>query len=136
MALVDIKWHPSRRELRQFGLIVVPIVAAAVARWRWHQPRVALAVLGVAVLVAVVGLLVPMALRPVFVGLSLLTYPIGFVMSLLALAVVFFAVLTPIAVILRLVGEDPMARRFDRNAKSYWVERRRKPEPKRYFRQF
>jgi hypothetical protein len=139
MALVDIKWRPSRRELRQFGLLVVPPVAvffAVVARFKWHRPEVALAIGGAALVVMLVGALAPLALRPLFVGLSLLTFPIGWVVSLALLAVVFYAVLTPIAVIMRLVGEDPMKRRFDRQAKSYWIERRRRADVERYFRQF
>jgi hypothetical protein len=139
MALIDLKLNPSRRELRQFGLIVLPLVAvalAAVARWKWHEAQVALALVGVAALAALAGALVPAALRPIFVGLSVLTYPIGWIVSLALLAVVFFVVLTPIAGIMRLLGEDPMQRRFDRKAASYWIERRRKHDPKRYFRQF
>jgi hypothetical protein len=39
----------------------------------------------------------------------------------LVLGIVYFLVLTPTAVVMRLMGKDPMARRFDKNAKSYRI---------------
>ena len=45
-------------------------------------------------------------------------------------------VLTPIGLVMRWSGRDPMRRRFEREAKSYWVVRKRDEEPSRYFRQF
>jgi hypothetical protein len=43
---------------------------------------------------------------------------------------------TPIAIALRLLGRDPLARRFDRTAPTYWVARRPTTDRTRYFRPF
>jgi hypothetical protein len=40
------------------------------------------------------------------------------------------------ALVMRAVGRDPLARRFDRDAQTYWVERGEQRDPARYFRQF
>ena len=55
---------------------------------------------------------------------------------ILILAVVYYLVLFPIGLILRLRGYDPMQRRFDRSAKSYWTPREQEEGTERYFKQF
>ncbi len=85
----------------------------------------------------VVGWVIPSFMRLVFVGMSYLAWPIGFVVSHVVLAAVYYLVLTPIGLLMRVFGYDPMARRFDREAASYWHERATAgSEAKRYFRQF
>lgn len=45
------------------------------------------------------------------------------IVSPFALAVIFFGVIMPIALVMRVLGKDPLRLRFDRAAPSYWVER-------------
>ena len=52
------------------------------------------------------------------------------------LAAFYYFVVTPAGLLLRVLGRDPMKRRFDRAAKSYWRETEKGIEPERYFRQF
>ena len=82
------------------------------------------------------SLVYPPANRPLFVGLSLLAYPIGFVLSHVILAALFFLLIAPIALLFRLRGRDLMQRRYDPGAPSYWAAARPTPPPSRYFRQF
>ena len=84
----------------------------------------------------VLSLLAPAANRPLYVALVLITYPIGVVLSHVLLAVVFFGVITPVGLFFRLVGRDPLRRRFDPQAESYWVPYRPPDSMERYFRQF
>ena len=52
------------------------------------------------------------------------------------MGVVYFAVVTPIGLVSRLVRGDPLHRRPDRNARSYWIERPRRSGTRGYLRQF
>jgi len=45
------------------------------------------------------------------------------VVSPIALGIMFFCVLTPTAVLIRMTGRDAMKRRFDPAASTYWIER-------------
>ena len=45
-------------------------------------------------------------------------------------------VVTPVAVIMRICGRDPMLRKFDPSAKTYWIKRTPGDGTERYFRQF
>ena len=85
-----------------------------------------------AVLVPVAGGFWREGLRRLYVGLSYATYPIGFVVSSAVLAAIYYAVLTPLGLILRVCGHDPLQRR---PAASYWHKRPAPRDAASYFRQ-
>jgi hypothetical protein len=66
---------------------------------------------------------VPKLLRP----LNRVWYLFGLMLhklvNPLVMGVLFFFTVTPIALIMRIVGKDPLNRRFDLVAKSYWIKR-------------
>lgn len=139
MGMIQINRNPTRRELWQFGFIWMGFVAffGAVAWFKFDSPTVAWGLWIAAVVVPVAGWVVPGFMRVVFVGMSYLAWPIGFVVSHVVLALVYYAVLTPIGIVMRIFGYDSMRKSFDPGAATYWVERpAAKVEPKRYFRQF
>jgi len=72
---------------------------------------------------AVAGLLFPNLLAP----LARLWARIGTflhrVVSPIVLGVMFFLVVTPIGVLMRWLGKDPLRLKFDRAAESYWIPR-------------
>ena len=140
MAVIEINWKPDRRQLRGFGLIAL-VAFGAIGVWIFFRHSIfgfemaggtaattATTLWVIAALCAVMALSVPTALRPLYVALSAVTLPIGFVVSYVVLAVLFYLVLTPIGLILRLTGWDPLCRRFDPGANSYWVPRERVTE--------
>jgi hypothetical protein len=59
-------------------------------------------------LLSVAGIVDPPAIRPIFVGLILLTYPIGWVVSHVLLGGIFYLLVTPIGLVLRMTGHDPL----------------------------
>ena len=63
-------------------------------------------------------------------------FPLSWTVSHLLFAAVFYLVVTPIKLGLTLVGYDPLGRRWDRSADTYWHEHNPASDPKRYFRQF
>jgi hypothetical protein len=66
----------------------------------------------------------------------LAVFPIGWVVSHVVFAAVYYLVFTPIGWLLRASGHDPMERQWDRAAMTYWKRRGEAPEAERYFRQF
>lgn len=62
--------------------------------------------------------------------------PIGWTISHAILAILFYLILTPIGLILRLCGKDSMTRRVDPAAKTYWLPHTPTTDTGRYFRQF
>jgi Saxitoxin biosynthesis operon protein SxtJ len=49
---------------------------------------------------------------------------LGNVVGPLAVGVFFYAVVTPLGVVMRLTGKDPLRLRLDASADSYWIARR------------
>lgn len=59
------------------------------------------------------------------------------VLSPLILMLLYYVFITPIGVLMRLTGKDPLRRRFDTDAKSYWIHRDPPgPEPETFKNQF
>jgi hypothetical protein len=127
MGAIQVNTNPSDKQLRRFAA-TLPVGAgliAAVAWWRtgaWPAPAAAWAA---ATTLAAVGLARPRAVRWVYLALVFLTLPIGWCVSHVLLAAIFFLVVTPIGLAMRVLGRDPMRRRPDRSAESYWIARRR-----------
>ena len=139
MALVDINWHPAKRELKQFARIWFPLFYAVVGALAWGKygsPRVAWCVWGTGIALSVASIAFPAILRGIFVGMSVATWPIGWVVSHLLLGVIFYGIVTPIGFLLRLCGRDPLQRKFDPQAKTYWVSHEPTTDTRRYFRQY
>lgn len=86
--------------------------------------------------ISMVGLAWPPLLRGVFVVWMALVFPIGWVVSHLILIVLFYVVISPVALIMKVLKFDPLQRRRDPNAKTYWQPHSPASNAKRYFRQF
>jgi multisubunit Na+/H+ antiporter MnhG subunit len=139
VAVIEVNRNPSHRELNQFGFIWLGFfLLVAVGLWlKLHSPVVSIALGAAAVVVPVVGWAVPRLMRVVYVGLSYVAWPIGFVVSHVLLGAVYYLLVTPIGLILRVARYDPMHRRFDPEVRSYWIERDGGDrDPCSYFRQF
>jgi hypothetical protein len=145
--MVEIDFHPDERTLRQFGWIALGgFAVVAVLAWQeWlvfafglgaARPWVAGGLLALGVLSALLGRLWPVGNRPLFVGLALLAFPIGFVLSYVILAVLFFGIITPIGLFMRALGHDPLQRRPRPDAPTYWNPAPPRPARSRYFKQF
>lgn len=138
MALVDINWKPSKKDLRVFGLLLILFggVIASLVYFKYDHEAAGLVVLIVASVLGVIGICAPTLIRPVYLVWMALAFPIGWTVSHLMMGVVFYLVLTPIGLIMKVCGRDPMQRRLDRSCQSYWVPRTPSRDVKRYFRQF
>jgi hypothetical protein len=135
MPLVRLNWSPDTRMLRQFGWIACA-AGVLLAAFVW-EGWASVAAAGVAVFSGVASLLRPSLNRPLFLGLSIVTYPIGLVVSTVVLVVLFYLVVTPIGLLLRVFRHDPLTRRFDRErTSSYWSPARPARPNEDYFRQY
>ena len=148
MAMIQIDWNPPPKALRTFGLIGL-VAFALLATAVYFQVggqlkkipdgaiRPTAYILGA--LAGYCGLfaaLAPTLLKPLYVLLTVVTFPIGLVISYIVVTIMFYFVITPIGLIFKLIGKDPMTRQFDPAAPSYWIRREPPASVKRYFRQF
>ncbi|MCR9200753.1 MAG: hypothetical protein NXI04_19120 [Planctomycetaceae bacterium] len=132
---VTLNIQPTSRQLRQFAVLC--FVAFPLLTWLWTRQAPATgwaAVVGGTV--ATAGWLQPAVVRPLFVLLTLITFPIGLVVGELAMLLVFALAFVPLAVLFRIIGRDSLQRRATADEKSFWQPRPSTRKLKDYFRQF
>ena len=138
MSIIRIDFYPSRRQLAVFGVVWLAFFAGVggVVLGRGGSWTAVAILWGLGAVVPAVGWLSPPFLRIVYVAMACAAFPVGFVVGQVALAGVYYLVLTPTGLVLRALGYDPMNRRFDAEAETYWTRRTSEQSVERYFRQF
>jgi hypothetical protein len=123
--------------LREFSALWI-VFFGGVALWQWlgrDHHTLAAVYGGLAITLGPLGLAVPAVMRPIFIAWLAAAFPIGWVVSRVLLLVLFFGVVTPIALLFKMQGRDVLKLRRG-NDNSYWTP---KPQPgglASYFRQF
>ena len=120
MSQVIMKIRSLRAE-REFGLIVGGVLLLLSLWWvyRGKFPVVSPITLPVGAALVLLGLVFPKALVWPNRAWMALAEVLSFVMTRIILAFVFFAIVTPIGVVKRLFGWDPLHRRAGAS-ESYW----------------
>lgn len=135
--MMTLDLHPTDRMLRQFaGAWLLVFSGLAANQWltRGH-PRAAIALAGIALVIGVAGLLRPRLVRWLFVGATVLAFPIGWVVSQVMLVVLFIGVVTPVALLFKVRGRDRLARKRSAQS-SYWKPKTAMEDMRRYLRQY
>ena len=138
MKLIQIDHHPSSRQLNVFGILWLLFFSTigGILLNSGSSVLTATIVWCIAMVVPAMGWVVPGFMRIVYVGMAYMAYPIGFVVSHLIMVIVYYLVLTPIGLAMRLFGHDPMNRHFDGSTDTYWCSREQDDSLNAYFRQF
>ena len=136
--LFERQQQATPRQLRQFAGALIVFTLILVLRVWWRQGtlgQVAIALSGAAVLCGVLGLIQPRRIQWFFKALMTLSWPIGVVVSELMIAILYFIVVTPVALALRVLRQDRLSRTIDRQAPTYWIRHKQAENQSRYFRQ-
>ena len=137
MGTVQIKKRSWRTE-REFGLIVGGIFLLLSAWWlyRGKFDDVREVATGLGAVLVILGLVFPRALYWPNKAWMALAEVLSYVSTRVILAIVFYLVITPIGLIKRLTGWDPLNRRASA-AESYWRPySERQSNPRHYEKMF
>ena len=126
--------------------LIVAAVLLALSAWNYHRGRmtVVMVIGGIGALLVLAGLAIPPAARAFHKGWMKLAEILGWVNSRVLLSLLFYGVLTPVKLIMRVVGRDPLRMRGGSKGKvgepgepistdSYWIKRRVTRQPKEQF---
>jgi large-conductance mechanosensitive channel len=109
---------------RSFGILFAVVSAIAAAAFAWYGHRAAAgASLAAAAVLAALAAAAPRALalpNRLWFRFGLLLHA---VVSPIVLGAIFFLVITPMAIVMRLAGRDALERRRDPARESYWKDR-------------
>lgn len=110
----------TKKELKEFGLtigiILVILGLVALLRNKDIYPYF----LTVGIVLVVLGLTfykILLPLQKIWMGFSVI---IGFFVSRIILTILFYVVLTPIGIVIKLLGKDILDERIDKEKESYW----------------
>jgi hypothetical protein len=127
----------GRQENRRFGLVMAAALLVLGGINFALGGHVAFRLIGAAALMALAAWAAPRLLNPLRIAWMKLARVLGVVNSRIILTVIFAVVVTPIALLMRMLGRSPIDRRPDPARGSYWQARQ--PEEftaKRMERQF
>jgi hypothetical protein len=110
---------PTRRQLLQFGLLITAIVAVVALLPLRSGARPDVWLLACAAGAGTLSWARPQLLDPVYRAWIRLGHALGAVSSRIVLTALFFVIFLPIGLAMRVVGRDPLNRRFDRDLESY-----------------
>ena len=145
--MIELNLRPDDATLRSFGFIAVAGFGF-VAAIAWFEVLIFSAGLGaarvpvaatfaaIAVISGLFSLVFPRANLPIYLAISIATYPIGFVLSYVIMGTLFYLIIAPVGFLLRALGADPMERRIQPEAETYWVDAPPARAHSSYFKQF
>ena len=141
----EINWKPARADLRKFAwslIIGFPCIALVFFFAKWIKthgmpdPHFFLLLGGIGAAVGFVCLAVPITARPLYYVWYALAAAMGLVMANLIFTIIFFALFTPAALVLRLLGRDALNLKWKRSSASHWQDAPPMRPAAQYFRQF
>ena len=139
MALVSLNLSPSQKQLKDFGLIglIMCTVIGILLFWLDKIPAIGFMIFCLAgIALYILSRISVILIKPIYLGMILLTFPIGWVVSHLVMALFYYGIITPVALLFRLLNRDPLCRRYEPNADTYWIQYKHRRSAKDYFRQF
>ncbi len=115
--------QPSKKDLRKFGLVtgaLVTVFFGLLLPWLFNHelpfwPWIVAGVLWIW------ALLLPVSLLPVYRGWMTFGSVMGWINTRIILGIMFYVMFMPVGFIMRLMGNDPMARKIDKFQTTYRV---------------
>ena len=124
----------SKKELRIFGIVLglILILTGPVRLWihegalYMNLPASILGVLGVVFLIT--GLLAHSVLRYPYIPFSRLGRLVAVINTNLLLILSYLLLIVPVGMFMRILGKDPMRKRWDPEAETYWIPREKEKQ--------
>jgi hypothetical protein len=127
----------NKKEWRKFGIGLGVLLGAIATVQLLKGHSVYPYFYGTAAAFLLAGAAAPILVKPLFILFSYLGAVLGWFSTRLILIVVFYALLTPISLVLRLSGKKFMPMGYDRKLLSYWIDRNKTYEqPESFENQF
>ena len=112
----------GKKQLQECGLLLADVLIILGAILIYKQRPAAYNVLSVGIVFAICGTWFWKILKPfqkVWMGAALI---MGFFVSRIILFIVFYFVVTPISLLIRVMGKDILDQKIDKDKDSYWQD--------------
>ena len=112
----------TTKELRKFGFIMASAFALIGCLMLWRDKPLWIYFLGTGGFFLIFGLILPRVLAPIEWAWMKLAYALSIIMTHILVTLTFYLIITPMGLIMRLLGKDPLQLKFDKSKKSYWID--------------
>ena len=138
MILAEIeKIESGPKKLREFGLVVGGVLCALGILLWWRDRGAYPYFFLPGITLVITGAISPIALKPLQKAWMTLAILMGWFMTRVLLSALFYLAITPIGLILRLMGQDLLNQKLEPQKQSYWKIRPQIPRfPSNYEKQF
>ena len=123
----------KKREVRRFGIVAALFFGALCVLGIWTKRPIPTVLFGSLSLLGVAFVLIPGPMRPVHALWLKAAHFVGTMVTLAVLTLAYYTVITPAALIKRVLGGRPLPLGPDADANSYWVERKEPAQPTERF---
>ena len=129
----------ERENHRQFALYRLPLTGMAgglITYGLWGNLSWSLLIVSISLLLFVTGLVAPRILAPLVSALGVVLRFTAILFTMVMMLLVFYLLLTPYALLLRILGHRGLQTRFEPDSPSYWKHHEQPKSKSTYFRQF
>ena len=123
----------DRKEIRKFGIIAFFFFGCLGGLGLWLKKPLPAYLFGFLSFLGLGFILIPSQLAPVYRFWLKIAHFLGKVVTTVLLALAYYFVITPSALIKRIFGGPPLPLKPDKNRASYWVTRTEAAQPKERF---
>ena len=135
---MKLDWNPKQGQLTGFARAWVVVFGGGAAWFGWfnNQEQIGVILGFLAAALPIAGLLYTPSTKFIYRVVSVLTYPLGWLLSHVILCIIYFGIMTPIGVVAKLFGHAFITKGKDKNKTSYWEKIKRPDVASSYFKQF
>ncbi len=127
----------ENKEIRKFGFVALIFFGCLCGLGIWKHKVVPIYLFGFLSALGLGFILIPKTLSPLYSGWLKIAHFVGRIITTLVLALAYYLVLTPTALIKRLFTGAPLPLKPDGEVATYWVTRTEPTQPKeRFLRRF
>ena len=116
----------NKEEIRKFGFLIGGVLIAVSIFMLWKALSYYQLVFIIGAIFIILGFFIPMVLKPIYIIWMTFATILGWIMTRVILAVLFYLIVTPIGLIARIFGVNFLDLSWNDNVKSYWNTRDKK----------
>lgn len=120
-------------EIRKFGIIALIFFGCLFLLGVWKEKPAPMVLFGALALLGLGFIVAPAHLRAVHAGWLRIAHFIGKTITMVILALAYYLVITPSALIKSIFGGRPLPLKPDKKASTYWVDRADAAQPRERF---
>jgi hypothetical protein len=121
------------KEIRKFGIVAFSFFGCLCGIGIWTKKPLPTYLFGFLSVLGIGFILAPSRMRPIHALWLRIAHFLGRVVNTIILTLVYYLVITPAALIKRLLGGAPLPIKPDKDCLSYWVTREEPAQPRERF---